>query len=272
MNDAKLLGRAGPVIGVLVLLFVLTPLFVVILLSFTAADFISFPWAEGWSLRWFTELPNQQAFIQAFLNSLGMAAGSAVLATLVGVPAAIAIVRYSFPGKSLFVMLGTAPLFIPVLLSGLALLLTISAFAVAPGPVPLLFGFAVVTLPFVLRISIATLSDFNLDQEYAAENLGATKLQAFLKVTLPQIRPGIVSSAVLAFIVAFDGVAFAIFFSGPGFELLPVKLFFYSLTNFDPLAASISTTMIAFSLLLVVIIESTFGLERLFGGGRSSAN
>ena len=272
MNGNKILGRLGPVIGTLVVLFVLAPLIVVILISFTAANYISFPWVEGWSFRWFADLPNQGDFLVAFGNSVVVAALAAIIAVLIGVPASIALVRYDFPGKSLFTLLGTAPIFIPVLLSGLALLMMISTLGQAPGPVPMVLGFAVVTLPFVLRTSIATLADFNLDQEYAAENLGASKLVAFWRVTLPQIRAGIVSAAILAFIVAFDGVAFANFFVTPDFDVLPVKLFLYSQTNFDPLAASLSTAMIAFSLVLIVIIESTFGLEKLFGGGRSSAN
>lgn len=268
----KIIGRLGPIIGIIVVAFVISPLIVVVLISLTAGDYISFPWDQGWSFRWFAELPSQDEFIRALLNSLGMAVVSALIAIAVGVPASIAIVRFEFPGRSILTLLGTAPLFVPMLLSGLALLLTFGVWGVPPGPVGLVLGFGVVTLPFVLRISIATLQDFNLDQEYAAENLGATKLQAFFKVTLPQIRAGIVSAGVLAFIVAFDAVALAIFFVSPNFELLPVKLFFYSLTNFDPLAASIATTMIALSLVLVVIIESTFGLEKLFGGGRSSLN
>lgn len=272
MNENKIMGRLGPVIGIIVVLFVLSPLVIVVLISFTAAGFVSFPWEHGWSFRWFTDLPHHADFIQAFGNSLLVAGLAAIIALLIGVPASIAIVRFNFPGKSFFTLLGTAPLFIPVLLTGLALLVTLAAIGQGPGPIPLILGFSVVVLPFVLRIAIATLSGFNMDQEYAAEDLGATKLKAFLRVTLPQIRSGIVSAGILAFIVAFDGVAFAIFFVTPTFELLPVKLFYYSQTNFDPLAASISTAMIVFSLILIVIIESTFGLEKLFGGGRSSAN
>ena len=270
MNGNKIMGKFGPIIGVLVVLLVLAPLVVVVLISFTAANYISFPWSQGWSLRWFADLPNHSDFLIAFVNSVVVAALGAAIAVLLGVPASIALVRYDFPGKSFFTLLGTAPIFIPVLLSGLALLITVAAIGQAPGPIPMVLGFGVVTLPFVLRTTIATLQDFNLDQEYAAENLGASKLRAFLLVTLPQIRAGIVSAAILAFIVAFDGVAFAIFFVTPDFDVLPVKLFLYSQTNFDPLAASLSTAMIAFSLVLIVVIESTFGLEKLFGGGRSA--
>lgn len=271
MNSTKILGsKLGPILSGLIVLFVVAPLIVVILMSFTSAEYISFPWEQGWSFRWFTDLINHPDFIKSFGNSVALAAGAAVIAVIVGVPASVAFVRYNFPGRGALTLLGNSPLFIPPLLTGLALLLVFSGLNVRPGPVGLLFGFVAITIPFVLRIVIAALSDFNIDQENAAENLGSTKFKAFLLITLPQIRAGIVSAFIMAFIVAFDSVALAVFFVTPDFEVLPVKLFFYSLNNFDPLAASISVAMIVFSLILIVIVESTFGLEKLFGGGRSA--
>ncbi|MDM4762997.1 ABC transporter permease [Galbitalea sp. SE-J8] len=271
MKSNKAIGIFGPIIGTVVIIFVLSPLVVVTAISFTGASFISFPWEHGWSLRWFTQLAQQTDFLTASINSVTLAAGSALLSIAIGVPAAVAFARHTFPGKSALLLYGSSPLFVPLLLTGLALLIVLSSLGQGPTPVALLFGFAVVNLPFVLRIAIATLVDFNVDQENAANNLGASALQAFVRVTLPQIGPGIVSAFLLAFIIAFDSVPLAVFFVTPDYDLLPVKLFFYAQTNFDPLAAAVSVAMIGFSIVLILVIEVTFGLEKVFGGGRSSA-
>lgn len=267
MNSAQLIPkRIGAIWGVFVVLFVVIPLLAIVCVSFSEAEFISFPWDEGFSTRWYAAIPEQQPFLAAAWNSVRLAVYVAVFAVLIGTLGALAAVRYSFPGRGLVTLLGSSPLFVPQVLTGLALTLALSAAGLASGLTVLFIGHVVITVPFVLRISTAALTGFNLDQERAAQNLGASKLQAFLTVTLPQIRSGILAGGIMALIVSFDNVALSIFLAGPGFDILPVYLYIYAVNNLDGIAAAISVSMIALSLMGVVVLEWLVGLDKLFGG------
>lgn len=258
--------RVGVLWGALVVIFVVTPLLAIVCVSFSKAQFISFPWDEGFSLRWYAAIPEQQAFISAGWNSVKLALYTAVISVVIGTFGALAAVRYSFPGRALVTLLGSSPLFVPQVLTGLALTLALSASGIASGLLVLLIGHIVITIPFVLRISTAALTGFNLDQERAAQNLGASKLRAFVTVTLPQIRSGILAGGIMSLIVSFDNVALSIFLTGPGFDVLPVYLYVYAVNNLDGIAAAVSVSMIALSLAGVVILEWLVGLDKLFGG------
>jgi putative spermidine/putrescine transport system permease protein len=267
MDTVRILNKkiAGIYTG-FVLLFVLAPLASIVLVSVSAAQFISFPWNEGFSLRWYAEIPNQQAFIDGAYNSVKLALLTALVAVVVGTLASLAIVRSKFPGGGVIVLLGSSPLFVPEVLFGLALLLALSKHQVGSPLFQILIGHVVITIPFTLRVTTAALTDFNPDQENAARNLGATRLKAFFLVTFPQIRSGVVAGAVMAFIVSFDNIALSLFIAGPAYDLLPVSLYAYALNSFDGIAAATSVLMIGVSLVVIVVLDKTVGLDKLFGG------
>lgn len=267
MDNIRLLDRRIVAVwSTIVVLFVITPLLCIVFVSLSAAQFISFPWDEGFSLRWYTEIPQQSSFIEGAQNSVKLAVLTALIAGVIGCLASLAIVRQSFRGRSVVVLLGSSSLFVPEVLLGLALVLTISQWNLANPLLQLLIGHVVITIPFVLRVTTAALTDFNLDQEYAAQNLGAGRLRAFFSVTFPQIRSGIVAAAVMAFIVSFDNIALSLFLAGPGYELLPVALYAYAINSFDGIAAAVSVLMIGVSLVVIWVLDKTVGLDKLFGG------
>lgn len=267
MDRVRILnGKIAGVWTILVLLFVLTPLITIILVSLSAAQFISFPWDQGWSFQWFTQIPEQSQFLDGALNSVEVALVAAVVGVVIGTLASIAITRYSFPGRGFVVMLGSSPLFVPEVMLGVALVLAISQFQLGDPFIELLLGHIVIILPFVLRVISASLTDFSLDQENAAVNLGATRLTALLRVTLPQVRSGIVAAAVMAFIVSFDNISVSLFVAPPGYEMLPVTLYSYAQNSFDGIAAAVSVAMIGVSLVAIIILDLIVGLDKLFGG------
>lgn len=267
MSTMRVIPRwAGAVWGWLVVGFVVTPFLAVICVSLSDAAFISFPWDQGFSLDSYRAIPEEQEFITAALNSFRLALYTAIAAVLTGTCAAVAVTRYSFPGRSLVVLAGSSPLFVPQVMTGLAVMLALSATGLGGGLVALLVGHIAITVPFVLRVTMAALAGFDLDQELAAQNLGASKLRAFLVVTLPQVRSGIAAGAVMAAIVSFDNVALSIFLAGPGFPILPVFLYIYSTNNFDGVAAAVSVSMIVLSLAAAFALDRLVGLDKLFGG------
>lgn len=265
-NMAVIPNRLGALWTYLAILFVAAPLIALIGVSLSAAPYISFPWNEGFSLRWYIAIPDNPGFLSSALNSLVLALLASVAAVAIGSGAALAVVRYSFPGRDVLAIAGTSPLFVPNVLIGLALAFAVSASGILNDFLALLVGHVVIIVPFVLRISTAALTDFNLDQERAAQNLGASKMRAFALVTFPQVRSGIAAGAILAFIVSFDNIALSIFLSSPGYDLLPVYLYDYASDRMDGLASAVSVSLIALSVLGVLVLEWLVGLDKVFGG------
>lgn len=267
MSTVRVVNRwVGLVWGCLAVLFVITPLVVVACVSFSAAEYISFPWDQGFSFRWYAAIPSEGQFVTAAIHSVELAACTAVVAVLIGATAAAAVVRYSFPGRGFVMLLSSSPLFVPQVLTGLAISLALSASGLASGLVLLLVGHVMITIPFVLRVVSADLIGFNMDLELAAQNLGASKLRAVSSVTLPQVLPGIIAGGIMAAVVSIDNVALSIFLAGPGYEILPVYLYHYAENQFNGIAAAVAVCMIAASLLGILSLQKLVGLDKLFGG------
>jgi putative spermidine/putrescine transport system permease protein len=245
-----------------VVTFVLAPLLVVSFVAFTATDYLSLP-TQGVSLRWFQEILHRPVFITSFVNSIQLAFIASLTSLVLGMMAAVALVRYRLFGRRTLDSVLMSPLFVPIILTGLAILITTVAIGgVDPGR-RLFAGHVVVTLPYVIRSLIASLGSFDMNQELAARDLGATPLRAFRLITLPQIGPGIFAASMFAVIVSIDNVGLSLFLTGVRYRVLPVELYQYAHYNNDPLAAAISVVLILVSLLGVALLQRFFGLERL---------
>lgn len=245
-----------------VTLFTLGPLILVMLVSLTPLDYISFP-SQGFSLRWYRELLHRPELLTAASNSLWLAMGATVAALGLGIPASLALARHRFWGREAAVGVLMSPLFLPLILSALAILAVYSSWGWAHQPSRILVAHIALTLPYVIRTLMASLAAFDPRQELAARNLGATRWQAFVHVVLPQLKPGLLAAAVFAFIVSFDDVGLSLFLTGTNYMTLPVQLFSYASYNSDPAVAAISVVMVGVSFLAVVAVERCFGLEKL---------
>jgi putative spermidine/putrescine transport system permease protein len=123
----------------------------------------------------------------------------------------------------------------------------------------------VITTPYTIRLVSVSLAGFDQNLERAARSLGASGWTTFRLVTLPLIRPGILAGAVFAFIVSFDDLAVSLFLSSPGAMTLPVRIFTYIEQIYDPLITAVSSLLILVAVVVVVLIERTVGMGRLFG-------
>jgi putative spermidine/putrescine transport system permease protein len=247
----------------LVYAFVLSPIAVVLLASLTAAEYTSFP-PEGWSLRWYLAIPRHPEFLDSFRISLVIALVTGALATALGTAAALALVRFRFPGRDALNALFLSPLMLPAVILGIALLQFYTVAGITRTPFAIVCGHLVITVPYVIRLVSASLAGFDQSLERAALNLGATPWQAFRRVTVPLIRPGIVAGAAFAVIVSFDDVSIALFLAGPHSMTLPVRIFTYIEQTFDPLVTAVCSVLIVVTLAAVVVIERSIGLGRMF--------
>jgi len=248
-----------------VCLFVVAPLAVMVAVSLTPLNYISLP-TTGISLRWYARLLQQPQYLETGWNSVLLALEASATALVLGTLASLAIVRYRFPGREAVRLTVTSPLFVPMVMSGLAVLMFFSALGLGTPASRLYFGHAALTLPYVVRSVSASLTGFDLNQELAARNLGATPLAAFFLVTLPQLKPGMIAGAIFSFIVSFDNVGLSVFLSGATYKTLPIELLSHVENDNDPMSAALSVVLIILSMAIVLIAERLIGLQRLMRG------
>lgn len=267
MKSTRLINPAfGGVWAFLAFGFIIAPLLVVLMGSLTAANFISFPWNEGFSLRWYRDLPDQPEFLAAARNSAVLAVYATLIGAVVGSLAALAIVRYRIRARGLVELLGTSPLFVPQVMTGLAIAIALPAWGIVSGFPLLLVGHVLVTIPYVLRVVCVSLVGLDPRLEWAAMDLGATRLQVFRLVVLPQILPGIVAGSIMGFIVSVENISMSLFLAGPGFDVLPVALYNFMVESYTPLASSISVILLLVVALAMGLTQRVAGLDKVFGG------
>lgn len=262
------MSRNGPLalaFNAVFVVFMAAPLVVVIGVSFTPEGFLEFP-PSGFSLRWFWAILDNQDFIQAFWISLYLGLASATLSTLIAVPAALAIGRYRFAGREPLVGLFMSPLTVPTIVLGIAFLRFLSQLGINGTFVGLVVCHAVIITPYVLRLTLASVTTLDRRTEWAAVSLGASRFTTFRRVVLPTIMPGVAGGWVLAFVTSFDELTVTIFIVNPSTTTLPVRLFSHITQTTDPLVASVSTMIILFTVALLLIVEWLYGLDRLLMG------
>ncbi|HTZ37833.1 MAG TPA: ABC transporter permease [Stellaceae bacterium] len=255
------MSRGRAVFGsaiVLIYGFILLPLVVIVGVSFNAGSLFDFP-PKGLSLRWYDALFAQSSFLHAFLDvSVTVGVATALAATLLGGLAAIALVRFRFPGRGFLEAFFLTPLVVPHILLGAALYLYFARLGLSASLTTLVISHVLIATPYVVRNVAAGLVGLDPAIEEAAVNLGASRLRAFLRVALPQIRYSVVSSLVFAFIVSFSDINVALFVSGPDTTTLPVYLFSQVQWQSDPSIAAASTVQIVLVALVVAGLQKTF--------------
>lgn len=259
-------GPLALAFNALVIAFMLAPLVVVCVVAFTPENTLTLPTTE-FSLRWFRAVFEHSDFMQSFWNSLGLALASATIATLLAVPAGLAITRYSFPGRDFLNALFLSPLIIPHLVLGVALL---RMFALVGGTGSfgfLIFAHALIVTPYTLRLVVAALVGFDRSAEQAALSLGASQATVFRRITLPMILPGVTGGWLLAFINSFDEVTMSIFVTSPSTVTLPVRMYMYATESIDPLMAAVSALMVAVTAVAMIVLDRLYGLDRVLVGG-----
>ncbi|MXP64621.1 ABC transporter permease subunit [Roseomonas sp. M0104] len=246
------------------LLVLLAPGALVLVVSFSAGDFLTFP-PPGFSLRWYEALFTHAGLMSALATSALLAAAVSALALLVGAPAAYAIARLDFPGRGVLATLLMAPLLLPTLVLGLGLLLVLQPLGLVATWPGLMLGHSLVAIPFAVRIMTTAFAAVPKELEAAAWTLGATPLRAALRVTLPNAAPGAIAAGVLTFLVSFDETVISLFLVGPRLTTLPVEMFRYAERTTDPLIAALAMSLIVFALLMVAVVERLMGFTRAMG-------
>lgn len=246
---------------VLALVYLLLPIVVLVGTSFTATDFLVFP-PRGLSLKWYATFANTPGWLESFRLSLAVAAATTVAVPLIGVPAALVLSRFTFPGQRLFASLFLSPLVLPQVVLGVGLLQYLTLIGLARTFWAILVGHVVLAMPYMIRSVMATLAGVDPALEEAAADLGASPRVTFFTVTLPLIKPGVIAGALFAFVISWTNVEVTMFFTTSLLNPLPVNIMNYIAYNVDPLVAAISATSVYVSLVFLVLIDATVGLDK----------
>lgn len=246
-----------------VLVFLSIPIVIAIGVAFGSDRIARFP-PRGLSLRWFADALSEPVFVNALLNSLQLATLATVLAVLVGLPAAIALVRRRFPAHAALEALLLSPLSLPGVLYGLSMLFFLGASGFGLTWWGLLIAHVVIAVPYILRSLLAVYRGMDRGLEEAALVLGATPWRTFWHVTLPLLRPGLAAGGLFAFLISFDNVPVSIFLTTSRNNTLPVTIMSYLVSqDFDAVIGAISAIQVAIVLLLLFLLDRFYGVARL---------
>ena len=246
---------------VFAMVFLIAPTIIVLITSLTASESLKFP-PSGLSLRWYYALLDADQMQRAAWNSLTIAWWTTLISVVLGTGASLAIARSRSKWMQACDLLFMSPLLLPALAYGFAALVYINKLGFSPSITLLVLGHVVVCVPFVLRTTIASLSQLDPSLFDASYSLGGGQWMTFRRVTLPLIAPGLGAGAFLAFMASFDNVPVSLFLADERTEVLPIHLWQQIDSNLDVRTAAASGLIVIFTLALMLIVERTVGLTR----------
>lgn len=232
-----------------IFVFIIAPLLTIVWASFFADKILTFP-PTGYTVSWYARAWELADFANGFLMSLKIGACATIASLVLGVPAALAIERFPFPGRETIRQLLLSPMYVPAIVAGAAVYIyfveleILTDFQLAATFSGLVIAHTLVALPWTMRLVCASLVSANASSEEAARSLGANAFQTFFLVTLPIIRPGMIAAAMFSFIASFSDLEKSLFLVGPGKTTLPIAIVNYLEWNLDPTISAVATVQI----------------------------
>lgn len=236
-----------------IVLFLILPIFIVIPMSFSSAQYLTFP-PPGLSLQWYHRFFSDSQWIDATIKSFQVGILTTMLALILGILAAEGIVKSNFPGKNIIQEIFMLPMVVPTIIVAIAVYKFQSNIGMTGTTIGLVTAHTILAIPFVITPVLSSLSNLDPNIENAALSLGANRLQTFLRITLPTIKTAVFSGAMFAFATSFDELVVTLFISGISVTTLPKRIWDGVRTQLDPTIASISSILII-SVIIILIIS-----------------
>jgi len=236
----------------LVVVMMLAPLAIVLILSFSAAPFLTFP-PPGLSLQWYHKFFTDPAWMATLRTSIEVMIPSALLASGLGTAAAVALSRVRIRGASALLGLLMAPLVVPVIITAAAIFGAFRVWGLYGTLSGLILAHTVLTIPFVLSTTLASLRMVDRALESAALTLGATPWRAFRRITFPLILPGVLSGFLFALVISFDELTVSLFISTPDVRPITVQMWSDVRGSVDPTITAIASSLFLFTLTVMLI-------------------
>ncbi|PYG88740.1 putative spermidine/putrescine transport system permease protein [Ruminiclostridium sufflavum DSM 19573] len=243
------------VIAILIILFLVLPVLIIIPMSFSSSRYIEFP-PPGFSAQWYEKFFGSQQWTDSLVTSIQVGIITTVIALLLGILAAEGIHKSDFKGKGILTELFMMPMLVPAIIVGLALYRFEAQNNITGTFAGIVIAHTLLAVPFVIRTVLASLSGLNPNYELAAQNLGANKFKAFIKVTFPIIKPAVFSGGMFAFATSFDEIVVTQFISGIRLATLPKRMWDGLRQQIDPTITAIAAIMIIGITLIMIIANS----------------
>ncbi|RUU17939.1 ABC transporter permease [Mesorhizobium sp. M7A.T.Ca.TU.009.01.3.2] len=237
----------------LILAWLVIPIVIIVPMSFSSSRFLTFP-PPSWSLRWYEAYLSSAAWMQATRVSLIVAVSSAVLATIFGTAAAYALNMTSSKLVRSLQLLLLLPLVVPIVITAVGVFLVYAQIGLLASMTGLILANTMLGLPYVITSVLVGLRKFDHTQEMVSRSLGMNRLRTFFIVTLPQIRPSVISGLLFAFISAMDETVVSLFISGGEYQTLTKRMFTALRDEIDPTIAAISSLLTAVSFIMLMLV------------------
>ncbi len=252
------------IVVTLIYIFILAPIIVVLVASISTTPFLTFPPA-GFTLKWFQQIVTLGEFTDALRFSMVVAAFATVLSVTLGTWIALVLTRAEFPGKTSLQTFFLAPIVLPELALAIGLLQYFSRLGFIHGTLAVVLAHSVICTPYVIRTLIAAATRLDRGLEESALCLGALPWRALWDITLPLLRPGLVSGGIMAFVISFDNVTMSLFLAAPGNITLPALLYNQAAeSGLNTTLAAVCALLVVFMLVLMLLVERLVGLEKFF--------
>lgn len=252
-------------LAIVPLIALLLPMAVIVIVSFDTGGILRFP-PQAFSFERYANILQLDGFLDSVKLSVGVALAVVAVDLLLGIPAAISLVRGKFKAKSLIIGFLQSPMMIPGIVVGISILFYLSFIGMNVSVPLMTLSHVVITLPFVISITYARMQSADVTLEEAAQDLGASRWQVFRHIVLPHIMPGIIGGSAFAFLLSLDNLPTSIF-TAPIIDVpMPVYLFRLLIYNIDPIVAPIATLQIILTLIVLYIASKTVGTTELVSG------
>jgi putative spermidine/putrescine transport system permease protein len=251
----------------LILFLLIVPSLIVIPMSFSDSQYLEFPpksfswrWYENYFFSWKVE-NGFNDWMAATWTSIKVAILTIFVATPIGTMAAYGLINSNTKIRSILFPIMISPMMVPVILVAIGLFYFFVQFKMVNSIPGLVLGHSLVALPLVLIIILSALKNYDMNQEKVARSLGATRLRAFMEITLPQIKFSIISASLIAFLTSFDEIIISLFVAGGDNSTITRSMFLALRDQIDPTIAAISTILIIISTGLL-LISQMFGKQK----------
>lgn len=243
------------------LVFLILPSVIILVVSLGSGQTISFPPTEL-SLKWYTSLLDQPQYVQPFVNSVVVATFCTAISIPIGIVTALGLNRYDIrfeDGIQIYLLL---PFTVPLVVSGFIFLIIFGRLGWIGQLWAVGLGLTIINIPFMIWSVASSVNAFDPTLEDAARSLGAEEIQTFFKITLPSLMPGVISGALLMFMLALNEFIVSLIITVTETETLPVAIYGAIRGNISPQIAAVSSVYVLVAIVAIVVADRLVGLER----------
>jgi spermidine/putrescine transport system permease protein len=238
-------------LGLGVLAFLYAPILVIAVFSFNDSQYTGLPF-NGFTTKWYASLLDNEQILRSIWNSVYVGLGVVILSVLFGLPAAVALDRYEFPGKGIFRRIVMLPIVLPGIITGVALLSFYLILHLRLSLHTIILGQGTALMCITITEVFARLQQVGRSQTEAAINLGAGELEVFRHVTLPSIKSSLIGAMLIAFSISFDEIAVTFLLTGRE-NTLPMTLWSLLRREVTPEVNAVATLVVAVSVVLIIV-------------------